>query len=181
MKLAVNGTPFPIDDRCGIPEMIFKGTLEHFSEDKLARFRRRMCGSSGQTEEFLSHTPTRTAEELREELAALALGITAYGSSSFIWDRAIIGNRDKISRHATNMRHGKERKSWKRKPNTTRHRCSAVCSKERGKNGQGIDTATFCESDRQLRPTSRNAKTRGPAHGRGHQKPHPRQRRLERA
>ena len=25
MKLAVNGTPFPIDDRCGIPEMIFKG------------------------------------------------------------------------------------------------------------------------------------------------------------
>ena len=96
MKLAVNGTPFPIDDRCGIPEMIFKGTLEHFSEDKLARFRRRMCGSSGQTEEFLSHTPTRTAEELREELAALALGITAYGSSSFIWDRAIIGNRDKI-------------------------------------------------------------------------------------
>ena len=35
---------------------------------------------------------------------------------------------------------------------TLRHRCSAVCSKERGKNGQGIDTATFCESDRQLRP-----------------------------
>ena len=96
MKLAVNGTPFPIDDRRGIPKMIFKGTLEHFSEDTLARFRRRMCGSSGQTEEFLSRTPTRTAEELREELAALAQGITAYGSSSFIWDRAIIGNRDKI-------------------------------------------------------------------------------------
>ena len=93
MKLAVNGTPFPIDDRRGIPEKIFKGTLEHFSEDTLARFRRRMCGSSGQTEEFLSHAPTRTAEELREELAALAQGITAYGSSSFIWDRAIIGNQ----------------------------------------------------------------------------------------
>ena len=46
MKLAVNGTPFPIDDRRGIPEMIFKGTLEHFSEDTLTRFRRRMCVSS---------------------------------------------------------------------------------------------------------------------------------------
>lgn len=96
MKLAVNGTPFPIDDRQGIPEMIFKGTLEHFSEDTLARFRRRMCGSSGQTEEFLSHAPTRTAEELREELAALAQVITTCAAPSFTWDKAIIGNRDKI-------------------------------------------------------------------------------------
>ena len=37
MKLAVNGTPFPIDDRRGIPEMIFKGTLEHFSADTNGR------------------------------------------------------------------------------------------------------------------------------------------------
>ena len=65
MKLAVNGTPFPIDDRCGIPEMIFKGTLEHFSEDKLARFRRRMCGSNGRIpiphpHPYGGRTPRRT-------------------------------------------------------------------------------------------------------------------------
>lgn len=96
MKLAVGGTPFPIDDRRGIPRKIFKGTLEHFSEDTLARFRRRMCGSSGQTEEFLSHTLTRTPEELREELGALAQEITTCAAPSFTWDKAIIGNRDKI-------------------------------------------------------------------------------------
>ena len=30
MKLAVNGTPFPIDDRQGIAEAVFHGTLENF-------------------------------------------------------------------------------------------------------------------------------------------------------
>lgn len=30
MKLAVNGTPFPIDDRRGIAEAVFHGTLENF-------------------------------------------------------------------------------------------------------------------------------------------------------
>lgn len=30
MKLAVNGTPFPIDDQRGIAEAVFHGTLENF-------------------------------------------------------------------------------------------------------------------------------------------------------
>lgn len=71
MKLAVNGTPFPIDDRRGIAEAVFHGTLENFSDATLARFRRRICGGAGQVKEFLSHQPYRTAEELGAELAAL--------------------------------------------------------------------------------------------------------------
>ena len=71
MKLAVNGTPFPIDDRRGIAEAVFHGTLENFSDAALARFRRRICGGAGQVREFLSHQPYRTTEELGAELAAL--------------------------------------------------------------------------------------------------------------
>ena len=95
MRLAVGGTPFPIDDCRGIPEAVFRGTLAHFSDAVLVRFRRRICGTAEQVKEFLSHRPYRPVEELREELQALA-ACACRPSASFVWDKAIIGTRDKI-------------------------------------------------------------------------------------
>lgn len=95
MRLAVGGTPFPIDDCRGIPEAVFRGTLAHFSDAALVRFRRRICGTAEQVKEFLSHRPYRPVEELREELQALA-ACACRPSASFVWDKAIIGRRDKI-------------------------------------------------------------------------------------
>lgn len=96
MKLAVNGTPFPIDDQRGIAEAVFHGTLENFSDATLARFRRRICGGAGQVKEFLSHQPYRTTEELKEELAALEHEVGKALPAAFGWDKAIIGLCDKI-------------------------------------------------------------------------------------
>ena len=96
MKLAVNGTPFPIDDRRGIAEAVFHGTLENFSDATLARFRRRICGGAGQVKEFLSHQPYRTTEELGAELAALEHEVGKVQPAAFVWDKAIIGLCDKI-------------------------------------------------------------------------------------
>ena len=96
MKLAVNGTPFPIDDQRGIAEAVFHGTLENFSDATLARFRRRICGGAGQVKEFLSHQPYRTTEELKEELAALEHEVGKALSAALGWDKAIIGLCDKI-------------------------------------------------------------------------------------
>ena len=70
-RLAVNGTPFPIDDSRGIPTAIFDGTLNGLSERTLAKFRRRMCGSSDTLESLLACGLNRSAEELRDELAAI--------------------------------------------------------------------------------------------------------------
>ena len=95
MRLAVGGTPFPIDDCRGIPEAVFRGTLAHFSDAALVRFRRRICGTAEQVKEFLSHRPYRPVEELREELQALA-ACACRPSASFVWDKAIIGTCDKI-------------------------------------------------------------------------------------
>lgn len=95
MRLAVGGTPFPIDDCRGIPEAVFRGTLAHFSDAVLVRFRRRICGTAEQVKEFLSHRPYRPVEELREELQALA-ACACCPSASFVWDKAIIGTCDKI-------------------------------------------------------------------------------------
>lgn len=103
MKLAVNGTSCPIDDCQGIPEAIFQGTLEHFSDSVLARFRRRICGSAETVKEFLSHTPARSTESLHEELEVLWHDVKAQGAFRFGWDKAIVGSKDKIF-PATNQR-----------------------------------------------------------------------------
>ena len=76
-------------------EAVFRGTLAHFSDAALVRFRRRICGTAEQVKEFLSHRPYRPVEELREELQALA-ACACRPSASFVWDKAIIGTRDKI-------------------------------------------------------------------------------------
>ena len=95
MRLAVGGTPYPIDDRYGIPEAVFRGTLEHFSDAALVRFRRRICGTAEQVKTFLAHAPYRSTEELREELQALEVAVRC-PSALFEWDKALIGTRDKI-------------------------------------------------------------------------------------
>ena len=74
MRLAVNGTPYPIHDTKGIPEVIFRGTLENFSEPVLVRFRRRICGSAAQVKLFLAHHPYRTLDDLHQELVDDAEG-----------------------------------------------------------------------------------------------------------
>lgn len=93
---AVNGTPFPIDDARGIPEAVFRGTLEGFSEAGLLRFRRRMCGGAEALQGFLAHVPKRSTEELRAELAALERAIRAVPAPSLPWTRALVCSGDRI-------------------------------------------------------------------------------------
>lgn len=96
MRLAVNGTPFPIHDTKGIPEAIFQGTLENFSEPVLIRFRRRICGSAAQVKTFLSHHPYREVDDLHQELAALWTAVKARPAVEWTWDKAVVGTNDKI-------------------------------------------------------------------------------------
>ena len=44
--IAVNGTPCPVHDRWGIPETIFRGTLDNVTEEGMRRFNRRMYSAS---------------------------------------------------------------------------------------------------------------------------------------
>ena len=96
MRLAVNGTPCPIHDTKGIPEAIFQGTLENFSEPVLIRFRRRICGSAAQVKTFLSHHPYREVDDLHQELAALWTAVKDRPAVEWTWDKAVVGTNDKI-------------------------------------------------------------------------------------
>lgn len=67
--VALNGTPRPVDDRYGIPSRAFRVTLRGIAAAGTDAFNRRAYGEYYDTAGSL--TPSRTAEELHEELATL--------------------------------------------------------------------------------------------------------------
>lgn len=95
LTVAVNGTMRPVDDERGIPTAIFDGTLDTLSDNTLARFNRRMCGSAPALELFNGRRPQRDIDSLRGELAAIGRRARSE-EASFGWDAAVIGTRDMI-------------------------------------------------------------------------------------
>lgn len=109
---AINGTLLPVSDLYGIPEKIFSGTLEGFSEKTLTKFRRRMCGDTANYELFMSGAPLRSIGSLHDELASIYKTATSENSSKGLddttcaetikaecqgnWSDAIICTKDRI-------------------------------------------------------------------------------------
>ncbi|MCD8293379.1 MAG: DUF452 family protein [Prevotellaceae bacterium] len=99
-SIAINGTPFPVDDRRGIPTATYHGTLEGLTGVSLHKFLRRMCADSQAFRAFLEVTPRRPLEELREELAAAEAQYKARRAEPprkrFKWNLAVVGGNDRI-------------------------------------------------------------------------------------
>lgn len=91
---AINGTETPVSDDYGIPEAIFKGTLEEMSQRTLTKFRRRMCGHN--LEYFMEHVPSASADELKDELQSLFDMVMEHGVLRSRWDAAICSGGDLI-------------------------------------------------------------------------------------
>lgn len=95
-SVAINGTPFPIDEERGIPPAIYHGTLDGLTGASLHKFLRRMCANSTEFKKFLAVTPRRPLDELRDELAAIETMYTTQPAYAFAWNTAIVGNDDRI-------------------------------------------------------------------------------------
>lgn len=95
-SIAINGTPYPIDDTYGIPTAIYHGTLEGLTGASLHKFLRRMCFNGEAFKEFLNITPRRPLEELKEELAEIERMYLSLPAASFYWQQAVVGNNDRI-------------------------------------------------------------------------------------
>ena len=95
-RIAINGSPFPIDEKRGIPPAIFMGTLEGLNEASLRKFQRRMCADGNVFARFQLTAPERSIEELKEELAAVAEQYRMLPTETFAWEQAIIGESDRI-------------------------------------------------------------------------------------
>lgn len=104
--IAINGTPFPIDEERGIPPAIYHGTLEGLTGASLHKFLRRMCANSAEFKQFLAVTPRRPLEELRQELISIEEMHTNLPASTFEWNTAIIGTEDRI------IPSGNQKKAW---------------------------------------------------------------------
>lgn len=70
-RIAVGGTIHPVSDTEGIPEDIFRATLDGLSEPSLQRFFRRMCGGAAAFKTWEHRKPRRGIDELRDELEAI--------------------------------------------------------------------------------------------------------------
>lgn len=95
-SVAINGTPYPVDEQRGIPPVIYQGTLEGLAGVSLHKFLRRMCLNGGAFKAFLEITPRRPLEELREELIEIEQMYHTLPPPSFQWKKAIIGSNDRI-------------------------------------------------------------------------------------
>ena len=101
---AINGTESPIDDEKGIPEAIFRGTLEHLDEKGLSKFIRRMCDSK-ELSAIYQQLPPRPLSELQEELQTLYDTIQKQGAiESFTWSNIWLSRKDRIF-PISNLRH----------------------------------------------------------------------------
>lgn len=95
-RIAVNGTLYPVDRRRGIPENIFKGTLDGLDARNLLKFYRRVCGSRERFDDFAKNMPERDINQLKTELEAFyPLPLLAHEPLKR-WDIAVIGRDDAI-------------------------------------------------------------------------------------
>ena len=96
LSMAINGTPFPVDDEKGIPENIFLGTLNNLTERSLFKFYRRMCRNGAQYEEFMKNVPERDISSLRSELEHMFNHSRSFTYPDVVWDKVVIGANDLI-------------------------------------------------------------------------------------
>ena len=95
--VAINGTPFPVDDVRGIPAATAQATLDGLTPESLRRFYRRMFGSGNLLKEMelSDRLPLIDFDERREELARI-IARRPYPETGFAWNKAIIGAGDAI-------------------------------------------------------------------------------------
>lgn len=88
-RIAVNGTPHPIDDNMGIPPAIYQGTHDNLNTANFVKFLRRTSGDSS-----LTHlAESADIEALKLQLRHIA---TLPQAESVEWDTAYISTADRI-------------------------------------------------------------------------------------
>jgi len=96
-KIAINGTPFPVDDELGIPQKTFDLTLKFVDTGLQGKFQRNLFKLPADYEKYLKTPVARDIPEQAGELRALKKFISsAEISYENFYDRAIISDTDKI-------------------------------------------------------------------------------------
>lgn len=96
-KIAINGTPFPVDNELGIPQKTFDLTLKYVDSGLKGKFQQNLFKNPQDYEKYLLSPVERTIENRANELVALDKFIHARKAEySKFYDCAIISDTDKI-------------------------------------------------------------------------------------
>ena len=106
-KIAINGTPFPVDDEFGIPQKPFLLTLRHAKTGLEGKFYQNIFASQEEFERYIKNPVKRTIENRVEELQSLYDRIKeilkpvqddkfGYNDAFAYYDKAIVSSNDKI-------------------------------------------------------------------------------------
>lgn len=96
-KIAINGTPFPIHNKLGIPERTFDLTLKYVDTGLQGKFQRNLFKNDESFEKYMKSPVLRKIPDQAEELAALKDFISNAGLNyDKFYDCAIISDSDKI-------------------------------------------------------------------------------------
>ena len=62
VRIAINGSPYPVDAECGIPPAVFEKTVDNFGEAARVKFMRRVCGGAAEYAELEGLFARRSAD-----------------------------------------------------------------------------------------------------------------------
>lgn len=111
---AINGTPYPVDDKYGIPSILFKGTADNLNPRNLTKFRRRMLPDNSHISALFPQIPSdKDVDSLKNQLYFIISASGCKRPSQFPWVRAYIGRNDHIF-PPDNMR-----RAWKEDPDVS--------------------------------------------------------------
>jgi len=96
LRMAINGSPYPVHDSLGIPPEIFQKTLEAFDERGKDKFFKRACGGASASDELGGLLCARGAAALKDELESLGRAFETRKFSPGEWDCAFASRADKI-------------------------------------------------------------------------------------
>ncbi|HIS36796.1 TPA: DUF452 family protein [Candidatus Scatousia excrementigallinarum] len=96
-KIAINGTPFPIDNECGIPQRTFDLTLKYVDTGLQGKFQRNLFKEETDYQKYLINPVLRQIPDQAAELKELKDFIINHTVSyQKFYDHAIISSADKI-------------------------------------------------------------------------------------
>lgn len=96
-KIAINGTPFPVDDEFGIPQKPFLLTLRHAKTGLEGKFYQNIFYKAEEYERYKKTPVERTIENREEELKNLydKIKVTEKTYENY-YDKAFVSSNDKI-------------------------------------------------------------------------------------
>lgn len=104
-RIALAGTPRPLDREFGIPPAVFDRTRRHFDAAGQAAFYGNLSPDPAERRIFAAHAPARDWRDQAAELASLQTMIQSRPLRDPVFDLAIIPQADRIFPPASQERH----------------------------------------------------------------------------